>query len=94
VRRDEHSWFVDGSVAVERFRDVLEIDEPIPEEGMDTYHTLAGFVMLQLDRVPQVADKFEWADLRFEIVDMDGNRIDKLLVTRRPASPNNDSRDR
>lgn len=85
VRRDANSWLVDGNVTIERFRDVLEVDEPLPEEGIGTYHTLAGFAMLQLDRVPHAGDKFEWNDLSFEIVDMDGNRIDKLLVTRRLA---------
>jgi magnesium and cobalt exporter, CNNM family len=84
VPRDENSWFIDGSVTVERFKDVFDIDEPLPEEELGSYHTLAGFAMLQLDRVPRVADRFEWRHLTLEIVDMDGNRIDKLLVTRRP----------
>jgi putative hemolysin len=86
VQRDEHSWLIDGSVTVERFKDMLEIDEALPEEDLGSYQTLGGFAMLQLDRVPHVADKFEWRDLSFEIVDMDGNRIDKMLVTRTPST--------
>ena len=87
VQRDEHSWFIDGSVTAERLKDVLDIDEPLPEEELGSYHTVGGFAMLMLDRVPHVADKFGWRDLTFEVVDMDGNRIDKLLVTRRSKPP-------
>jgi putative hemolysin len=86
VPRDERSWLVDGSATVERFRDVLGIEQPLPEEELGTYHTVAGFALLELDRVPRVADRFEWDGWTFEVVDMDGNRIDKLLVTRPPAS--------
>lgn len=86
VPRDERSWLVDGSVTVDRFKDVLEIGEALPEEGLGTYHTVAGFALLQLDRVPHVADRFDWRGWTFEVVDMDGNRIDKLLVTRPPAT--------
>lgn len=84
VARDESSWLVDGAVTIERFKDVLVVDETLPEEGIGTYHTLAGFAMLQLDRVPKVGDRFQWRELSFEIVDMDANRVDKLLVTRMP----------
>jgi putative hemolysin len=86
VPRDERSWLVDGSATVERFRDVLGIEQPLPEEDLGTYHTVAGFALLELDRVPRVADRFEWDGWTFEVVDMDGNRIDKLLVTRPPAA--------
>jgi putative hemolysin len=85
VPRDERSWLVDGSVTIERFKDVLDVEAPLPEEGLGSYHTVAGFALLQLDRVPHVADRFEWEGYTFEIVDMDGNRIDKLLVTRPPT---------
>lgn len=84
VVRDDRSWFIDGGVTVERFKDVLDIDGRLPEEDMGSYHTLGGFAMLQLERVPRVADKFDWSGYTFEIVDMDGNRIDKLLVTKHP----------
>ena len=90
MQRDENSWLIDGSVTVERLKDVLDISETLPEEDMGSYHTLGGFAMLQLDRVPHVADKFEWRDFTFEVVDMDGNRIDKLLVTRRPREQETD----
>ena len=86
VPRDERSWLVDGSVTIERFKDVLDVEVTLPEEGLGSYHTVAGFALLQLDRVPHVADRFEWQGYTFEIVDMDGNRIDKLLVTRPPTA--------
>jgi putative hemolysin len=87
VQRDERSWLIDGGVTVERFKDVLQVDDELPEEGIGIYHTLAGFAMLQLDRVPKVGDRFEWSGLTFEVVDMDANRVDRLLVTRAPEAP-------
>jgi putative hemolysin len=87
VQRDERSWLIDGGVTIERFKDVLQVDDALPEEGIGIYHTLAGFAMLQLDRVPKVGDRFDWSDLTFEVVDMDANRVDRLLVTRAPGTP-------
>jgi putative hemolysin len=84
VRREDGSFLIDGGVSVERFKHALGIEEELPEEDTGSYNTLAGFVMLQLGRVPQVADHFEWQDLRVEVVDMDRNRVDRLLVTRLP----------
>ena len=90
VRRDDGSWLIDGSVTVERFKDVVGIAEPLPEEEHHGYHTVAGFVMLQLGRVPQAGDRFRWGRLQVEVLDMDRNRIDKLLVAvlpdERPAA--------
>lgn len=84
VRRDDGSWLIDGSVTIERFKDVVGSDDPLPEEDTGSYHTLGGFVMTQLGRVPQVSDTFRWDGLRFEVVDMDRNRVDKLIVARVP----------
>ena len=86
VQRDERSWLIDGGVTIERFKDVLQVEDELPEEGIGIYHTLAGFAMLQLDRVPKVGDRFEWGGLTFEVVDMDANRVDRLLVTRAPEA--------
>jgi putative hemolysin len=82
VSRDDGSWLIDGSVTIDRFKDVVGIDDPLPEEDSGSYHTLGGFVMTQLGRVPQVADTLRWDGLRFEVADMDGNRVDKLIVAR------------
>jgi putative hemolysin len=86
VRREDGSWLVDGSMTIERFRDVLEIEQPFPEEELGAYHTLSGFAMLRLERVPAVGDRFTWNDIVFEVVDMDRHRVDKLLVQRRPSA--------
>jgi putative hemolysin len=84
VPRDDGSWLMDGSVTIERFKDVVGSDDPLPEEDTGSFHTLGGFVMTQLGRVPQVSDRFQWDGLRFEVVDMDRNRVDKLIVARVP----------
>jgi putative hemolysin len=85
VRRDDGSWLVDGSVAPDEFRTALAIEGPLPDEEEATYHTLSGLSMLQLGRVPQAGDRFECAGLGFEVVDMDNNRVDKLLVMKLAA---------
>ena len=84
IQRDDGSWLMDGSVTIDRFKDVLDIDGHLPEEEDGNYHTLAGFVMMQLGRVPQVSDHFTWEQWRIEVVDMDRNRVDKVLVTAQP----------
>jgi putative hemolysin len=87
VRREDGSWLVDGSVGIERLKQVLEIDE-LPAEDERGFHTVGGFAMHRLGRIPSVADHFEAAGFRFEVVDMDRNRVDKVLVARLPdASP-------
>jgi putative hemolysin len=85
VRRDDGSWLVDGSVGLERLKAVLEVDE-LPAEEERSFHTVGGFVMHRLGRIPSVADHFEAAGFRFEVVDMDRNRVDKILVARLPES--------
>jgi putative hemolysin len=86
TRRDDGSWLIDGGVSIDRLKEALSIEDNLPEEDTGSYNTLGGFVMLQLGRVPQIADKFDWGGLRFEVVDMDRNRVDKLLVARLPES--------
>jgi putative hemolysin len=58
----------------------------LPEDEAGAYHTIGGFVMARLGRVPKTADAFEWGGMRFEVIDMDGRRIDKVLVARKPAA--------
>ena len=81
VRRD-HTWLIDGSVTIERLKPVLKIDIELPGEEEHAFNTLGGFVMHALDRIPVATDFFETAGYRFEVVDMDKNRVDKVLVTR------------
>ena len=83
VARADGSWLVDGSAAMEEVATHFGIDD-LPEGEAGAYHTIGGFVMARLGRVPKTADTFEWGGMRFEVVDMDGRRIDKVLVTRKP----------
>lgn len=82
--RDDGSWLVDGTLPIED----LERDIPlpaIPESEQGAYQTTAGLVMTRLARVPRPGDHFTWGHLRFEVVDMDGRRVDKVLISPRPA---------
>jgi putative hemolysin len=66
-------------LSVDDFKDMFHI-EALPGEKKDSFQTLGGFLFTQMGRVPSVAETFEWNTLRFEIVDMDGKRINKVLV--------------
>ena len=77
VRRADDSWLLDGRITIDEAQRLLERNDMA---SGDDYTTLAGFVLAQLGRLPSTADTFDWKDLRFEVVDMDGRRIDKLLV--------------
>jgi putative hemolysin len=79
VRGEDGSWLLDGALPVDEFRELFPVGQ-LPGEGRGGYYTLAGFVMTYLGRVPSVADHFEWQGLRSEVVDMDGKRVDKVLV--------------
>lgn len=80
-RRDDGTWLVDGGLPVEHLQDALDLG-PMPGQETHEFTTVAGFVLYQMGRIPQVADHFRWSDLRFEVVDMDGRRVDKVLVSR------------
>jgi putative hemolysin len=79
VKREDGSWLVDGMLSIDEFKDLFEIEE-LPGEERDNYQTLGGFVITHLGRIPKSADHFEWNNFRFEVMDMDGNRVDKILV--------------
>jgi putative hemolysin len=87
VQREDGSWLVDGNIPIERFREAMKLDYKLPGEGIQAYRTLGGFAMMCLGRVPQIEDQFVSDDLRFEVVDMDQNRVDKLIVSRIVAEP-------
>jgi putative hemolysin len=84
VQREDGSWLIDGSLAIDELKALLQRDI-LPEEETGAYHTLAGFVITHLSRIPTAGDAFEWEGWRFEVVDMDGNRVDKLLVSALPS---------
>jgi len=79
IRREDGSWLLDGMLPIDKFRDLFP-DVELPEEEAGSYHTLSGFVLMRLGRIPAAADHFEWRGWRFEVVDMDANRIDKVLA--------------
>ena len=79
VSRADGSWLVDGSAAMEEVTTHFGMDS-LPEDEAGAYHTIGGFVMARLGRVPKTADIFEWGGMKFEVMDMDGRRIDKVLV--------------
>jgi putative hemolysin len=87
VQREDGSWLIDGGISFDRFRDIFNTDVRFPEESAGTYHTLAGFVLTQLGHIPKASEHFEWNGYRFEVVDMDRNRIDRLMVAALPAEP-------
>jgi putative hemolysin len=80
VQRDDGSWLLDGMLPVDEFFELFDL-EGIPKEHRGSYQTLGGFVITHLGRIPAATDNFEWELLRFEVMDMDGNRVDKVLVT-------------
>ena len=82
VPRDDDSWLIDGSVTIERLKSVIDIDDEFPGEDENAYNTVGGLAMYVLGRIPAVADTFEAAGFRFEVVDMDKNRVDKILLIR------------
>jgi len=81
TQRQDGSWLLDGMLEVDEFKELFEF-AALPHE--DQYETLSGFMMTSLGRVPQPSDNFEWSGYRFEVMDMDGRRVDKVLVMTLP----------
>ena len=93
VHRDDGSWLLDGALDLDTVLRTLDAESLLSDHDRQHYHTLGGLAMLALGRVPRTGDLFQRADYRFEIVDMDGNRVDRVLVSRtaegspRPSTP-------
>jgi putative hemolysin len=81
VQRPDGSWLIDGKLQIDDLKEVLKIPK-LPEEESGSYQTLGGLVMLKVGRVPVTGDVFEAEGHRFEVVDMDGKRVDKVLVSK------------
>ena len=79
TQRGDGSWLIDGLISVDDFRDLFALDD-LPG-AHDAYSTLGGFVMARLGSIPKVGSAFDWTTLHLEVLDMDGNRVDKVLVT-------------
>lgn len=81
VQREDGSWLIDGSLAADDLRELLGVGELPGEDGHD-FHTAAGMLTAHWGRIPQAGEHFSASGYRFEVVDLDGARIDKLLVSR------------
>ncbi|WP_300436008.1 hemolysin family protein [Zoogloea sp.] len=81
LQREDGSWLVDGDVGIERLKSVLDIGDDLPGEDEHSFNTLGGFIMHVLGRIPAPTDHFEAAGWRFEVMDMDRNRVDKVLLS-------------
>lgn len=81
VQRQDGSWLLDGALPVDELRELLKLSR-LPGEESGEYHTLGGFVMSQIGRIPHPSDHFEYDGLRFEVLDIDRRRVDKVLVSK------------
>lgn len=79
VEREDGSWLVDGMLPVDEFEDRTGLGGL---QADHEFHTMAGFVLQQLEHVPTPGESFVWQGVRFEVIDLDGRRIDKILVER------------
>jgi len=80
VQREDGSWLLDGLLAVDELKDLLDLPD-MPEEDRVGFQTLGGFVMSQIGSIPSAGQHFDWENYRFEVMDMDGRRVDKVLVS-------------
>lgn len=80
-KREDGSWLFDGTMPISDLKETLYIKR-VPEEEKKRYHTISGMMMLLMEKIPQAGDHADWGGWRFEVVDMDRNRIDKVLAYR------------
>lgn len=85
VQREDGSWLVDGGLSIKRLKTVIDMNGYFPGETSNAYNTVGGFILYQLEKIPRVADNFTYEDWIFEVVDIDGIRIDKVLITPKPS---------
>lgn len=86
IERQDGSWLLDGIIPIPELKDTLSL-EAVPEEDKGRYNTLSGMLMLLMGRIPTTGESVNWESWRFEIVDMDGKRIDKVLATSTADAP-------
>jgi putative hemolysin len=85
IQRADGSWLIDGMVPIQEFRQLFEL-ENLPGEEEGHFNTLGGFIITYMGRIPTSGDQIELAGLKLEVVDMDGHRVDKLIITRLPPT--------
>lgn len=91
VQREDGSWLLDGAVDLDTAVRTLEAEAIVSDEDRQHFHTLGGLAMVALGRVPRTGDVFERGDYRFEVVDMDGNRVDRVLASRKSPPAEGDT---
>jgi magnesium and cobalt exporter, CNNM family len=91
VQREDGSWLLDGAVDLDTALRTLEAEAVVSDEDRQHFHTLGGLAMVALGRVPRTGDVFERGDYRFEVVDMDGNRVDRILASRKSPPAEEDT---
>jgi len=85
IVREDGSFLIDALLPFDEFIDYFEIGELIDDEDRTGFHTLGGFILHLNEQIPRTGEIFIWKDFSFEVVDMDGNRIDKILVKHETA---------
>lgn len=83
VKREDGSWLLDGLLAIDEMKVKLGLRD-LPQEDLGNFHTVGGFVLASLGRIPKKTEKFDWNHWRFEVVDVDRNRVDQVLATPKP----------
>ena len=92
IKRADGSWLIDGRYPIDKFKELFEFKDSLPDEEEDNYTTLAGFILSISGTIPNEEEIFECGRFIFEIVDMDGHQIDKVIVTDLgPEEDNNES---
>ena len=81
IQRSDGSWLLDGLLPIDELKEKLQLDQ-LPEEELGNFHTLGGFVIFQFGRIPRKTESFDWGGWRFEVMDMEKNRVDEVLARR------------
>lgn len=81
IKREDGTWLIDGRYPIDKFKKLFKFEDPLPDEEEDNYTTLAGFILSISGTIPDEEDKYECGRFIFEIIDIDGHQIDKVLVT-------------
>ena len=85
-KRDDGSWLIDATLATSELKTLLGLTIELPHEDAAEFQTLGGFVVTHFGRIPAAGDHFDWSGWRFEVVDMDRRRVDKVLVSKAPPA--------
>jgi putative hemolysin len=88
ARSEDGSWVLDATLPIRDFKELIGISDTLPQEKQADFQTIGGFVMTYFGRIPAVGDRFEWQGWRFEVLEMDRNRVDRIKVERLTGRPN------